>query len=254
MTVYRTHQSSASSARPVANPFRKLDYRPVDQRTRQSGRMSIGNLLLLLVEVAAIVAVGWWIYMTYAEWRAAQAPEPITATVAQQQVLLGTQVLPGGHEPPTSSNVPAQLRSLVAPPENVALPTPAPGRASRIVIDAISVDAPVLYGDSAELLRMGVGHRIGTAGPGQIGNMVLSGHNDVYGEIFRHLDQLAEGDRVTIYSQSEPFTYVVRQRSIVEPTEMSVLEPTTIPVVTLISCYPYLVDTHRIVVVAELEQ
>jgi sortase A len=50
----------------------------------------------------------------------------------------------------------------------------------------------------------------------------------------------------------EPFEYVVRQKNIVGPADLSALEPSQVPTVTLVSCYPYLVDTHRIVVVAGL--
>ncbi|NPV06608.1 MAG: class D sortase [Anaerolineae bacterium] len=167
---------------------------------------------------------------------------------------MGSGVLPGGHAAPSSAEVPAHLRSLIKPVPGMVLPTPGPGRPSRIVIDKLGVDAPVVAGDGPEQLKMGVGHRLGTAGPGQPGNMVLSGHNDIYGEVFRHLDRLAEGDRITIYSDGEPFTYVVKRKLIVEPTDLSVLEPTQEPVATLISCYPYLVDSHRIVIVAELAQ
>ena len=160
-------------------------------------------------------------------------------------VLPADTRLPGRTaSPPTSA--------LIQPAAVVALPTAAPGRASRLVIEKIGVDAPVVPGDGDEQLRMGVGHRAGTPGPGQVGNMVLSGHNDIYGQVFRYLDQLDAGDLITIYSQGEPFTYVVKQRLIVEPTELSVLAPSQRPIVTLISCYPYLVDSHRIVIVAEL--
>jgi sortase A len=83
--------------------------------------------------------------------------------------------------------------------------------------------------------------------------MVFSAHNDIYGETFRRLDDLELGDEVTVYAGERPFRYIVTAKQIVDPTEVGVLAPTTKPVVTLISCYPYMVDTHRIVVIAELQ-
>jgi sortase A len=115
------------------------------------------------------------------------------------------------------------------------------------------VDAPVVQGDGWEQLKKGVGQHIPSANPGENGNVVLSGHNDVYGEIFRHLDRLQPGDQVILYTQQRAYTYIVERTLIVEPTAVEVMASTGAPTLTLISCYPYLVDTHRIVVFARLQ-
>jgi len=103
-------------------------------------------------------------------------------------------------------------------------------------------------------LKKGVGHHIGSANPGERGNLVLSAHNDVFGEIFRHLDQLQPGDEVIIYSGSQRYRYTVSQQRLVAPTSVEVMAPTNEPTVTLISCYPYLVNNQRIVVSGQLSQ
>jgi sortase A len=121
------------------------------------------------------------------------------------------------------------------------------------VIPAIDVDALVVEGDTWEQLKLGVGHHLRSANPGERGNMVLSAHNDIYGEIFRYLGNLELGDEVVIYAGEQPYRYAVKAKQIVEPTDVGVLASTTRPVATLITCYPYMVDTHRIVVVAELQ-
>ncbi|MGI6206908.1 MAG: sortase [Anaerolineae bacterium] len=251
-----TAGSSSSTARPSsATPFRRLEAKPLAPRRSRWSAGNLGNLVLLLIELAAIAGFIWWGARSVADWRALAEPQPMpTAEPGSVYASSGQAVLPGGHSAPAGSDVPAHLRPLVTSLPAMVLPTPAPGRPSRLVIEKLGIDAPIVAGDGPEQLKMGVGHRQGTAGPGQPGNMVLSGHNDIYGEVFRHLDRLAEGDRITVYSEGEPFTYIVRRKLIVEPTDLSVLEPTQRPVVTLISCYPYLVDTHRIVVVAELAQ
>jgi sortase A len=136
----------------------------------------------------------------------------------------------------------------------VPIPTPGPQSPTRIVIPAIGVDAPVVEGDSWEQLKKGVGHHIGSANPGERGNMVLSGHNDVFGEVFRDLEKLDLNDEVIVYAGVQPYRYVVKAKRIVEPTEVSVMADTSTPTLTLITCYPYLVDTHRLVVIATLEE
>ncbi len=82
---------------------------------------------------------------------------------------------------------------------------------------------------------------------------MLSAHNDIFGEIFRRLDQLQPGDEVQVHTLTQVFTYRVTGTRIVEPTEVSVLAPTQHSSLTLISCYPYLIDTQRIVVFADLQ-
>ncbi len=165
-------------------------------------------------------------------------------------------VLPGEHEPPAEAgSVPVHLRNLVEgeSPPAITLPTPGPEAPTRVVISVINVDALVVEGDTPEQLKLGVGHHIGSANPGERGNMVLYAHDDIYGEIFRRLHELELGDEVVIYAGDQPYRYLVTAKQIVEPTEVRVLAPTTKPVATLITCYPYMVDTHRVVVVAELQ-
>ncbi len=70
--------------------------------------------------------------------------------------------------------------------------------------------------------------------------------------MFRYLADLKPGDEVAVYTASQSYRYVIRGWRLVEPTEVAVLEPTADPTITLISCYPYLVDSQRIVVYGEL--
>jgi sortase A len=172
--------------------------------------------------------------------------------------LIQVVLLPGGHTPPDTpggaapEEIPAHLRGRVAGFAPVPLPTPGPEHANRLLIPSIQVDAPVVEGDDWEALKQGAGHHLGSANPGEPGNCVISAHNDIFGEIFRRLPDVELGDEVTILTSRHAYRYVVTQKRIVDPEDVSVMFPTTSPVLTLISCYPYGVDTHRIVVTAEL--
>jgi sortase A len=175
--------------------------------------------------------------------------------------LLMAVVLPSGHTPPDAqgntrpneAEIPEHLRPMVQSLANLPIPTPGIEQAIRIEIPAIKVDAPVVQGDGWEQLKKGVAQHIGSADPGQAGNMVLSAHNDVYGELFRNLDRLQPGDLVKLYTTQQQYSYVVDRTQIVEPTAVEVMASTGAPTVTLISCYPYLVDKQRIVVFARLQ-
>ena len=189
------------------------------------------------------------------------------AVSLQQPTLTPTAVimalvLPAGHTPPDSpggaapneAEIPDHLRPLVQSIPDLPVPTQGPTQGVRIQIPAIRVDAPIVQGDGWEQLKKGVGQHLGTPDPGQNGNVVLSAHNDVFGEIFRDLDQLKPGDEVVLFTSQKTYTYVVEQTRIVEPTQVEVLNQTQEAIVTLISCYPYMVDNQRIVVTASLKE
>ena len=116
--------------------------------------------------------------------------------------LIQAVVLPDGHTPPTDpggarpneAEIPEHLRPLWQSFSKLPTPIPVMEQAVRVQIPAIRVDAPVVRGDSWDQLKKGVGQQIGSPNPGSKGNIVLSGHNDVYGEVFRYLDQLQAGD------------------------------------------------------------
>jgi sortase A len=230
------------------------------KRGKRKSTTRLGRLrdkALLVLEVGALVGLVVILTLSLTNLKElndeyAEAKPLPTATSAAPAIV----TLPGGHAPPEEpGSVPTHLRELVdgeAPPP-IAIPTPGPEAPTRIVIPSINVDALVVAGDTWEQLKLGVGHHLNTAVPGERGNMVLSAHNDIYGEIFRYLDDLELGDEVIVYAGEQPYRYTVTAKQIVEPTEVSVLAATTKPVATLISCYPYMVDTHRIVVVAELQ-
>jgi sortase A len=133
------------------------------------------------------------------------------------------------------------------------LPTASPVQAQRIYIPQLWDNAaPVVLGDGWEQLKRGVGQHLGSVNPGEAGNLVLSAHNDIFGELFRDLDQLKPGDQIIVSTGMRDYEYRVTGMRIVEPTEVSVMEPTAKPTITLISCYPYLVNSQRIVVFGEL--
>ncbi|MGB4677563.1 MAG: sortase [Aggregatilineales bacterium] len=232
-------------------------------------RRTTRDTLLLTVEVLAVVGLLAVLVFTALSLRginreaAQEQAEAVAALPTLEPTpLIRAVVLPGGHTPPTDGQaarpnydeVPARLRPLVE--QQFTIPviaeTPTPGQAVRIRIPAIGVDSPVVQGDGWEQLKKGVAQHLGTANPGEAGNVVLSGHNDIYGEVFRDLDKLQPGDEVILYTQTREFVYRVAHTRIVPPTEVSVMDPTREPIVTLISCYPYRINTDRIVVVAEL--
>lgn len=226
-------------------------------------RRGFADRLLLAVEILAVLGLAGVLLNGFgllrilnAEVAAALRPETPTPTP-----LVMAVVLPSGHTPPDESGytepnkaeIPEHLLPIFQAQASIQIPTPAPDQAVRLQIPRLNVDAPVVQGDGWEQLKKGVGQHIGSSNPGQNGNVVLTAHNDVYGELFRYLDQLQPGDNVIVYTQQRQHVYVVDRTVIVEPTAVEVMASTGSPTVTLISCYPYLVDKQRIVVFARLQ-
>ncbi|HLB63357.1 MAG TPA: sortase [Anaerolineales bacterium] len=221
------------------------------------------NRSLLFIEIAAVFGLLFVLYsgaeaLQMLNYEAAQA---LSGPTPSPTPLITAVVLPSGHTPPNSpggaqpneAEIPESLRPLVQSLPSIPIPTTGPEQARNIFIPAIwTSPAPVVQGDGWEQLRRGVGQHIGSTNPGQPGNLVASAHNDIFGELFRDLDQLQAGDEIIFTTATREYVYRVTEWRIVEPTDVDVMMPTTRPTVTLISCYPYLVDTQRIVVFGEL--
>ncbi len=222
----------------------------------------IWDKMLLLVEIVALlgfVLLVLQLFTTVQKVNEESRIEFATPTGAPTPMIGLVGILPGGHTPPDAQRrsepapIPAHLRSLVEEITPMPAPTPGPEQGQRVVIASLGVDAPVVEGDDWEALKKGAGHHIGSANPGERGNCVISAHNDIYGELFRDLPDMKVGDEILVHTQTQRYRYVVEQTRIIRPEEVSVMDPTSTPVLTLISCYPYGVDSHRIVVIATLQ-
>jgi sortase A len=123
---------------------------------------------------------------------------------------------------------------------------------ARLSIPKIHLDAIVLEGVSKRELSVGPAHMAGTGLPGQAGNTVIMAHRDTF---FRHIIELGQGDEIILEKNGRLFHYQVTGKKIVQPREVSVLDPTDDAVLTLITCYPiYYVGPapKRLVVVSKL--
>jgi LPXTG-site transpeptidase (sortase) family protein len=135
---------------------------------------------------------------------------------------------------------------------------------NSIIIPKINVNAPVEYISSVQesdiltALESGVVHYANTADPGQPGNVAIFGHssNDWwepgnYKFVFVLLDKLSPGDLVYVDYQGTRYTYQVQSSTVVDPTDVGVLNPTTTPTLTLITCSPPGTSLRRLVVTAK---
>jgi sortase A len=110
------------------------------------------------------------------------------------------------------------------------------GLVGRVEIPRLKVKAMVTEGITPGKLRKAVGHVPGTAFPGESGNVAIAGHRDSF---FRGLKDVRKGDRVQLYTPDGSFEYRVDSIRLVKPTETEVLAASSMPTLTLITCYPF---------------
>lgn len=123
---------------------------------------------------------------------------------------------------------------------------------ARLVFPAIDVDLPVFHGTSDKTLQRGLGHLYGSDLPvGGVGShSIITGHTGLSNStMFDHLDSAIEGDEFFIQVSGHKLKYVVDEISVVLPHEVSGLQPVDgQDYVTLITCTPYGINTHRLLV------
>ena len=104
-----------------------------------------------------------------------------------------------------------------------------------------------------------VGHYDTSGNPGGGRNIVLSGHNNTMGEVFRNLNQLHLDDEVFLFTETGEFPYRVQKKFIIpylgseqegEATLQSLTSPQSSEMVTLVSCWPYYSNVDRIIIIA----
>ena len=142
----------------------------------------------------------------------------------------------------------------------------------RIVIPSIGLDARVVVSDfnstnvDGETFgqwlapnELAAGWQPDSALLGRPGNTVIDGHHNEYGEVFGNLVNVKVGDEVYVYSQGKRFAFVIANRMILQELYVSLdtrlnnarwLAPTDDTRLTLVTCWPKLSNTHRLILVA----
>ncbi len=178
--------------------------------------------------------------------------------------------------PPPTKGAPASRSATArasataaAPPTASLVPIAIP---DRIIIPAIKLDAPAVPAKLKDIEYQGkpyqqwvapdlfaAGWLVTSATLGVPGNTVFSGHNNLYGEVFGHLQDLKVGDLILVYSGAREFAYVIVLKMILperfEPlavrlTNAEWIQPSRDERLTLVTCWPYESNTHRLFIVA----
>ncbi|MBN1218159.1 MAG: sortase [Anaerolineae bacterium] len=210
------------------------------------------------------------------------ADEPTPMPVAVPSL---DEVAEAGAEQANSAAIaPTSLPTLIAqsPDQNpeptpTSFPLPAEpsaesGVPTRLVIESVGIDSAVVSVGWYVVEQAGrqysiwnvadnaVGWHKTSARLGQPGNSVMTGHHNVKGEVFRDLVNVEVGDKVVVYSGEQAYEYTVELKTIVKEKGESIdvrrqnaqwIATTNDERLTLVTCWPYTNNTHRVIVVAK---
>jgi sortase A len=205
-------------------------------------------------------------------------PSQPAATPGPADEVATPQLTPTPEPKITFPQPPRPSEGLIEPVEAVRQPSSPymlnlPGtRAVHISVPAVGIDAEIQEISPVEVVvgqqtvfewpvvDWAAGHHSTSANPGEGGNIVIAGHDDVRGEVFRGLHDIKVGDQVVVSTDTKDYTYVVQEIHMRLFNTASLDEQLTIggfigPMpeerLTLVTCWPYKVDSHRLIVVAK---
>ena len=245
------------------------DPRPAGSSARQNSLLVTSGLLLIVGSLVALVLDAR---------RSMAAAEPDQAAPAAAGPPAPTSTPDGNFNPPPDDDSdggrgmrPAFLEQAWTEGSSSSAAAE-PRIPTRIVIPAIELDAKVVPADSRLIKYQGkyysqwvapntyaAGWHTYSATLGVPGNTVLNGHHNEFGEVFRHLVDLEVGDEIVLYSDDVPFSYQVALKLILpeknQPAEVRLanaawIMPTQDERLTLVTCWPYETNTHRLIIVA----
>lgn len=238
---------------------------PAPQRPRWRISWSAAGLALLVVIGVTInqyPSVASWVSQYYqsqliVDVSQSQVTEPrpellseIDHARAYNDLLVGGALVAANTRKPTSDSVKVGEYDYYSMLN--ATPT---GVMGRLRIPDIAVDLPIYHGTDDETLTKGVGHLEGTSLPvgGVSQHSVLTAHRGLpEAELFNNLDQVSTGDTFVIEVFGEVLTYRVINTQVVEPDETQSLAPVYgEDLVTLVTCTPLGINSHRILVTGE---
>lgn len=229
---------AASSPRAEATPARALG------RLVRAGLVLLADALIVLGLTGAILSYSGHLETALQGLEAVGLGDLSRAlrTTLLSQVEEGPELVPAPIPTAERELLQATLAEPPRPIRELRIP--------RIALESEVVVAPLgrlPQGVTWEVPAFKVGHAEGTAGAGQSGNAILIGHltSQTLGSVFLHLDRVRPGDAVYLGADGDEFAYVVEEVRRVPRDELSVIQPTDLPTVTIVTCTGDWLPTER---------
>jgi len=256
------------------------------RRQAESDKVPLSGVFVAIGVLVLMTVCGVWVVAPHT------VPAPLYAVVERQMAQPG--ILPTlaavAQLPPLPTTTPTPDETAVLLPESsldqAAYPDnyvwaetavrrqPGAGEPERILIPSIDLDAPVspislqavvegsqTYYQWPVPNEFRAGWHDNSARLGQAGNTVLNGHHNIFGQVFRHLVNLNQGDKIMIEDGTgQVFTYQVTLKEIFPERDQPLavrlenahwIGATDDERLTIVTCWPLTDNSHRLVIVAE---
>jgi sortase A len=258
----------------IVAPFLPKLTMSTDPMSAFATRNRIYRFLGYLLMTIAVAAASLMLVRIFADLVLAQVEQNASYLILPDLPSLPLPpITPSAASAETSSTLVVARRLAVAAPTPMPTPTPKPALPLRLQIPSIKLDSPVVESrlvvrqDNADGLFWewdvpirAVGYHGDSAAPGAGRNVVLSGHNNINGQVFRRLSQVRVGDTITVHTAVRHHRYQITEKTIVPYARNRVAADQALyeymadfgsERLTLLSCYPFPWNYDRIVVVAE---
>lgn len=285
----QSDSAGAASRGSPPLPYTELRSASASRVRKHQRRWNVTEVAVLVLGLAILLAISFIGYAVIYRLRVgpgmAAVPEGSEGLVAETLAAEAAPTLVPTFTPTPVPTSPVQLEQQAAmtePPTPIPEPTlpmpklitrpPADVPPTRLVIAKIAIDIPVLpvgvktvqeKGRSkvvwADVPNAGAFH-LTSAYPGNPGNTVINGHRDIQGAVFRHLDQVEPGDEIVLYVGEVAYPYLVTEKIVVPETFATAEQRSEglrligfLPEerLTLVTCTPVGLATHRLLVVAK---
>ncbi len=246
-------------------------------QTQRLSRCGKHGLLVLVMTLLALLTGACQIDISFSKPETvliASVTPTETTTAVPTDTPVPTPTATETPLPPTATLTPAPTAVIAAvTPTPTATPLiPAQRPPDEIVIPAIGLTASVTRTTWITTQKNGqtittwkvpdyaAGWHINSALPGHGSNVVLSGHHNIKGEVFRDIVKLNTGDEIMLHADGRTYYYTVSDRFIIPERGVPEAQrrqnalwimPTTDERLTLVTCYPYTDNSHRVIVIAK---
>lgn len=227
-------------------------------------KKTFSTFLIIAGIVVALIPIYNYVYSWYWQNQALESYEALDSVFLEEPEntsIDATVVDPNQNVyfPPELQTPEEEGANVSGSTEATTAPAPAikaekPKAIGVLKIDKIKVKLPIFAGTTNSILNIGVGWMKETNPIGVNGNAALAAHRShTFGRFFNRLDEMQLDDTFTITVGEKVYKYVVYNKIVVEPSDVSVLkQPRKDQIVTLITCTPFITATHRLIIQGRL--
>jgi sortase A len=225
--------------------------KPRRRRMHRFGTVLMVVGALVIVYAGVILFWGDPITALYADWRQHQLSHTLNSEIDHWKPDPAVAAAIQAHGQADARTRATELRSLRADAAKFSHEVKGGQPFGRLTIGRIGLSVVVVQGtDWLHDLSQGPGHYANTHFPGQGTTVAIAGHRTTFGAWFRHIDDIRNGDWITLQMPYATFHYRVQYHQVVPNTDWKIIRPQGYERLVLSACHPLYSSSHRWIVYA----